>query len=118
MRAERFQWSVVRDIMTRPQPVTIPMVLLFAIIPGYLVIAGTLPGREIHIPELAVDRAIPLLPAWSLVYGSLFLAAVLPAFVIHQQEHLRRTILAFLAIGSRRMRASSRIQPRACVPRG
>jgi len=37
-------------------------------------------------------------PAWSLVYGSLFLAALLPVFVVHQQELIRRVILAFLAV--------------------
>jgi membrane-associated phospholipid phosphatase len=30
------------------------------------------------------------------VYGSLFLAALLPVLVVHQQELIRRTILAFL----------------------
>lgn len=85
--------------MTRPQPVTIPMVLLFAIIPVYLFIGHALiPGRELHVPAIAWDEAIPLWPAWSVVYGSLFLAALLPVFVVHQQELVRRVILAFLSV--------------------
>jgi len=94
----RIHWKVVAQIMTRPQPVTVPMVVLFAQIPFYLVIAQWVSGGPLHIPEIALDRAIPLVGGWSLVYGSLFLAAVLPALVIHQHEHLNRTILAFLMV--------------------
>ena len=81
----------------RPQPVTLAMVLLFALIPFYLVIGHVVAGGPVHVPQLALDRALPLVPGWSLVYWSLFLAAVLPVFVVHQQEHVHRTILAFIA---------------------
>lgn len=84
------------ELMRRPQPVTVPMVLLFAIVPLYLYIPELFGDRTVHVPELPLDRAIPLSPAWSVVYGSLFLAALLPVFVLHQQELVRRTILAFL----------------------
>lgn len=85
--------------MSRPQPVTLPMVALFSLIPFYLVIGEALiPGRNVHVPEIGLDRLIPLQPAWSVVYGSLFLAALLPVFVLHQQELIRRTILAFLMV--------------------
>lgn len=86
------------QVMTRPQPVTLPMVALFSIIPLYLYIGFLVQDRTLHVPELALDRALPLEPAWSLVYGSLLLAAFLPVFVVHQQELVRRTINAFLAI--------------------
>lgn len=98
--AERDQgqpgWRDMMELMTRPQPVTIPMVLLFAIVPFYIFIGDLFPDRPLHVPELALDRAIPLQPAWSVVYGSLLLAALLPVFVLHRQELVRRTILAFL----------------------
>lgn len=94
----RSAWSDIGKVMTRPQPVTLPMVALFAIIPFYLYIGALVEGRILHVPELALDRAIPVEPAWSFVYGSLFLAALLPVFVVHQQELVRRTINAFLAI--------------------
>jgi membrane-associated phospholipid phosphatase len=94
-----FKWRDIADLMKRPQPVTLPMVMLFAIIPVYLFIGHTLiPGRELHVPAMAWDDAIPLWPAWSVVYGSLFLAALLPVFVVHQQELVRRVILAFLSV--------------------
>lgn len=89
-------WSAVKELLTRPQPVTIPMVALFSLIPFYLYIGELVRSRTLHVPELALDRAIPLEPAWSVVYGSLFLAALLPVLVVHQQELIRRTILAFL----------------------
>lgn len=92
----RLEWRVVREIMTRPQPVTVPMVVLFSLVPFYLVIGQMVAGGPVHVPQIALDRAIPLVPAWGPVYGSLFLAAILPVFVVHQQEHLHRTILAFI----------------------
>jgi membrane-associated phospholipid phosphatase len=73
-------------------------VLLFALIPFYLVIGHIVSGGPVHVPELAIDRALPLVPGWSLVYWSLFLAAVLPVFVVHQREHVDRTILAFIMV--------------------
>lgn len=95
---DRRSWSMVAKVFTRPQPVTIPMVMLFAIIPLYLYIGVLTRGRMTHVPELALDRAIPMESSWSLIYLSLFLAALLPVFVVHQRELVRRTIAAFLAI--------------------
>jgi membrane-associated phospholipid phosphatase len=94
--ASRTGWSEVMELMTRPQPVTIPMVALFAMIPFYLYIGELVRDRTLHVPALALDHAIPLVPAWSVVYGSLFLAALLPVLVVHQQELVRRTVLAYL----------------------
>lgn len=93
----RSEWRGIVDLMTRPQSVTIPMIALAAIIPFYLYIGAVLiPGRTLHLPELALDRMVTVQPAWSLVYLSLFVAALLPVFVLHQQELIRRTVLAFL----------------------
>lgn len=74
------------------------MVALFAIIPVYLVIGVFVSHRTLHAPELGLDRALPLRAAWSVMYGSLFVAAFLPVFVLHQQELIRRTILAYLTV--------------------
>ena len=93
---EPLRWSVVSELMRRPQPVTLPMVALFSLIPFYLVIGSVVHDWPHHVPEIALDRMMALDPAWSLVYTSLFLAALLPAFVIHDQELLRRTILGFM----------------------
>ena len=63
----RIKWRAVAKVFTRPQPVTIPMVLLFAIIPLYLYIGVSVSRWTLHVPELALDRALPLLPAWSVI---------------------------------------------------
>jgi membrane-associated phospholipid phosphatase len=95
----------IRDILlaaarlfARPQRLTAPMVALFAIIPVYLVIGAYASKRTLHSPELALDRAWPLQPEWSLVYVSLFLAALLPVFVVHQQRLIGRVVLAYLSV--------------------
>ena len=91
-------WNAVAELFTRPQPVTISMVALALIIPFYLVIGGVLvPGQTVHVPAIWLDQALPVERAWSVIYLSLFLAALLPVFVVHQQELVRRTVNAFLA---------------------
>jgi membrane-associated phospholipid phosphatase len=58
-----------------------------------------MPGRTLHVPELALDRALPLQPAWAIVYGVLYLfLIVLPVFVVRQEEHIRRTVFAYVTI--------------------
>ncbi len=94
----RLSLHMAARLFTRPQPLTVPMVVLFAIIPIYLFIGDFVAGGPVHSPELAWDRAIPLQPAWSMVYFSLFLAPLLAVFVVHQQELIRRFILAYLSI--------------------
>jgi len=87
----------VAALFRRPQPVSFALVAFFALMPLYLFIPDLfLQGRALNVPEIALDRMMPLEPAWSFVYGSLFCAALLPAFVIHQQDLFRRTVLAFL----------------------
>lgn len=89
---------IALGLFKRPQPVTVPMIALFAIIPAYLVIGDFVSGGPVHAPAVALDHAIPLEPSWSMVYVSLSLAALLPVFVVHQQALVRRVILAFLSI--------------------
>ena len=89
-------WRAALALFKRPQPVTWPMVTFALVIPLYIFIGNSLAGRAAHVPELALDRAIPLSPVWSVAYASLILAALLPAFVLHQQELIQRTVKAFL----------------------
>ncbi len=75
------------------------MVVLVMLVPFYVFIAGAVEGRELHVPELALDRAIPIVPAWSIVYGALYLfLIVLPVLLIRQGAHIRTTALAFLTV--------------------
>jgi membrane-associated phospholipid phosphatase len=73
------------------------MIALAAVIPFYLFIPYVVAGGPVHAPALELDRLVPMSPAWGPVYLSLFLAALLPAFVLHQQELIRRTLLAYIA---------------------
>jgi membrane-associated phospholipid phosphatase len=97
--AEPVRWSLVARALSRPYPVTPAMVVLVLLVPCYIFIGEMMPGRTLHSPELALDRALPLLPAWALVYGSLYAFLILlPVFVIRQQEQIRRTVLAYLMV--------------------
>lgn len=93
----RATWSDAFAVFARSQPLTWPMLALFAIMPFYLFLPGlALKGRTMHSPVLPLDALFPLSAPWSIVYASLFLAAILPVFVVHQPVLLNRTVLAYL----------------------
>ena len=100
MTPDRESWlagiRAAARLFLRPQPVPLSMVALFSIVPLYLYIGVFVSGSTSHSPAFSWDGALPLQPAWSVIYGSLFLAVFLPAFVVHQQELIRRTVLAYL----------------------
>ncbi len=90
---------LVRQSLARPYKVTIPMIVLMGMVPFYVFIAGPFPGRTQHVPAVALDSAIPLIPEWSLVYGALYAFLIaLPIFVVREEVHLRRTFLAYLSV--------------------
>jgi membrane-associated phospholipid phosphatase len=96
---EEIRWRMVAESLTRPYRVTFPMVALVMLVPFYIFIGEMMPGRTLHIPALAFDRALPLRPTWALVYGTLYLfLIVLPVFVVRQEEQIRRTVFAYLTI--------------------
>jgi len=90
-------WREAAGLFRRSQPVTPAMVALALTIPFYLYIASLVHGRPLHVPAMDLDRMIPVQAAWAPVYLSLFLAALLPAFVLHQPELIERTVRAYLA---------------------
>jgi membrane-associated phospholipid phosphatase len=48
---------------------------------------------------VALDGAIPLQPAWALVYGALYVfLIVLPVLVVREPQHIRRTVWAYLSV--------------------
>jgi membrane-associated phospholipid phosphatase len=90
---------MVVESLTRPYPVTVPMVVLVALVPFYVFIPGFRSARTVHAPEVSLDHLLPLQPAWALVYGSLYLfLIILPVFVVRQEGHIRRTISAYLMV--------------------
>jgi membrane-associated phospholipid phosphatase len=97
--AERVSWTTVLGSLTRPYPVSIAMVVLVTLVPFYVFIPGLVHGRTLYAPELPLDRAVPLQPAWALVYGALYLfLIILPVFVVRQEEHIRGTVFAYLMV--------------------
>lgn len=96
----RFGWSLLAQSLKRPYPVTLPMVLLMALVPGYIFIAAEVrTWGTASAPAIALDRMIPLQPAWALVYGVVYLFLILlPLFVVREPGHVRRTLHAYLAV--------------------
>ncbi|HEY7055756.1 MAG TPA: phosphatase PAP2 family protein [Vicinamibacterales bacterium] len=75
------------------------MVALMLLVPFYIFIAEMIPGRTVHVPELVLDRVVPLQPVWALIYGPLYLFLILlPVFVVRQDTHIRRTFSAYLTV--------------------
>ncbi len=96
--ALRIEWRLVVESLTRPYHVTIPMVLLVSLVPLYLFIPELATG-PIHVPEIALDRLVPLQPAWAVVYGAVYLfLIILPVLVVRQREHIRSTVSAYLTV--------------------
>ncbi|MGH9384040.1 MAG: phosphatase PAP2 family protein [Vicinamibacterales bacterium] len=90
---------MVTRSLARPYRVPVSMVVLIALVPFYILIPAFFPPRIRHVPELALDRAWPLIPLWAIVYGVLYLFLILlPIFVIRQDDLIRRTVYAYLLI--------------------
>lgn len=96
---QRVGWGTLVSALRRPYPVTFPMVALMLLVPAYIFIGEYVETGNLHRPELAFDRALPLIPFWGLVYGALyFFLIVLPVLVVRQEEHIRRMFWAYLAV--------------------
>jgi membrane-associated phospholipid phosphatase len=75
------------------------MVAFLALSPGYVFIASAARGRAVHAPATALDDVVPLWPAWSLVYGALYMCLLaLPVFVVRHDALIRRTVWAYLTV--------------------
>lgn len=73
---------------------------LVSLLPLYFAIAEFVRGGTLHAPVTALDRALPVEPAWTLVYASLCLSVLLPLLVVRERRLLRRTMLALLVVMS------------------
>ena len=76
---------------------TVLLLVFAALVLSYFAMAAVTPGRTLFVPELALDRAVPLRPAWTPVYLSLWVFSFLPLFVVRDVEQRQRTILAYIA---------------------
>lgn len=97
--AMRFHWSMVGQSLARPYRVTLPMVLLVSMVPFYIFLPELFPPETRHAPEIALDRAFPLVPIWAIVYGALYLFLILlPILIVRDDALIRRTLFAYLLI--------------------
>lgn len=74
------------------------MVILVSLVPLYLFIPDFAIG-PVHAPGVALDRLVPLRPAWVLIYASLYgFLILLPVLVVRQEDQIRRTVRAYLTV--------------------
>ncbi len=67
--------------------------------PLYFVIAILNRDRPTFAPELALDRSVPVEPAWMFVYASLYVFILLmPVLVVRQPELFRRGLQGYLMV--------------------
>jgi membrane-associated phospholipid phosphatase len=75
------------------------MIILVALVPLYVLVPAFLPPSIRHVPELALDRDLPLIPSWAVVYGALYLFLILlPLFIVRDDRLIQRTVYAYLLI--------------------
>lgn len=92
-------WALARRALASPYRVPASLVAFVALVPLYVLVPAFFPPATRHVPALPLDRSWPLVPAWALVYGALYLFLILlPAFVVRQPELIRRTVHAYLLI--------------------
>jgi len=90
---------MVGESLRRPYRVTVGMVLLVSLVRFYIFIPELMPPDVGYVPEVPVDRMLPLVPLWALIYGALYLFLILlPVFVVRQEEQIRRTVNAYLLV--------------------
>lgn len=98
----RSRWACAKELLARPYPVgagvLLPFIVWILLVPGYVVLGAKGHGGTLHMPELALDRAIPVVPVWTLVYGSLYFAIFLPMVVVRGGGHIRRTLWALVMV--------------------
>jgi hypothetical protein len=71
---------------------------LVSLVPLYFGVGAMTLGRPLHTPEIALDRLIPVQPAWMLVYASLYVFALMPLLVVRQRELFDRAMRAYVMV--------------------
>jgi hypothetical protein len=69
-----------------------------SLVPLYFGIGAWTLGRPLHMPEIPLDRAVPLQPAWMLVYGSLYVFVFLPLLTVKQEQLFRSALKGYLTV--------------------
>lgn len=71
---------------------------LVSLAPLYFAIGDMTRRWPTYTPEVALDRAVPLQPAWVIVYGSLYVVVLLPLLVVRHRALWRRAMQAYLLV--------------------
>lgn len=92
-------WAEVVSALTRQYRVTASMVFLVCLVPFYLVVASfAREGSPLRL-DTSLDAVFPLVPAWALIYGALYLfLIVLPVLVVQDEALIRATVRTYLAV--------------------
>lgn len=70
-----------------------------SLLPLYFVIGQLTRTWPTHAPVTALDRAMPLVPAWIFVYGSLYVCGfILPLLVVRGRDLARRAMKAYIFV--------------------
>jgi membrane-associated phospholipid phosphatase len=70
-----------------------------AMLPMYFVIGQMTAARPHYTPDLPLDHAMPLWPAWMVVYGSLYMCGfLLPLLVVRGRELFHQVLKAYLFV--------------------
>ena len=77
---------------------TVTASALVSLVPMYFGIGAMTLGRPLHTPATSLDRALPLEPAWMLVYGSMYVFAFLPLLVVRDGELRHRAARAYVTV--------------------
>lgn len=92
-------WELAKESLRQPYPVPLTMVLLLALVPFYIFIASWLQTRVMHIPAVAWDYRLPLVPGWAIIYGALYsFLILLPILAVRQADLVRRMFAAYLFV--------------------
>ena len=71
---------------------------LVSLLPLYFGIGAMTLGRPLHAPMTAFDRAVPLEPAWMIVYASMYVFAFLPLLVVRDGQLFYRAGQAYVTV--------------------
>lgn len=71
------------------------LAIVLAVYAAYFPISLMTREQQGHSPALWIDHATPLSPSWIFVYALVFLAGLLPIFVVADRRLFRRVALAY-----------------------
>jgi len=69
-----------------------------SLVPLYFGIGAFTANRPLHTPYIALDRLMPLQPAWMLVYASMYVFVLLPLLIVREPRLFRRAMACYITV--------------------